>query len=288
MLDLLLCLAYFPIVSFTRAYKEATIACIGHDNLKNSIILYNGAMSAFSLLEAVGALRFRFFVEGPVEDCGAGVYASDPYYAAVVWLFFASKYIEWLDTVFLILKDKPTSILHRLHHVGAPVAVGLLWHSRAPFAWLFIALNGTVHFFMYGYYLLCLLGKGPRWARPWITRGQIAQFLSGFLIFWVRYSETAAWGTCGLGQQVAFWYQYAYVGVVLLLFANFYLVNYLGEEAKKKNKTAAAPEKGVVSGPRVFFAAWCLILTGTFLLFHSSSGVIGTLGDALASARESW
>ena len=101
MLDLALCSLYFPLVSLTSTHKDAINAYVGETCLKNFILAYNGLMSAFSGIVAVGALYFRFFVEGPVEKCGENVYESDgmPYYATIVWLFFASKYIEWLDTV---------------------------------------------------------------------------------------------------------------------------------------------------------------------------------------------
>lgn len=55
----------------------------------------------------------------PQNECPPRLFESKLFmYAA--WGFYYSKFIEYLDTAWLILKGKPASFLQKLHHSGAP------------------------------------------------------------------------------------------------------------------------------------------------------------------------
>jgi len=150
--------------------------------------------------------------------------------------YYLSKYYELLDTVILVLKKKPLSVLHVYHHA---VMVFLSWTlpiSDWPLHWYGIFTNTLVHVFMYYYYYVATKNIHPWW-KKYLTTGQITQFIS--LIFW-----TSAWlyvhffmtnKACAGDTNIVLFTQ----GVnfsFLLLFINFYLQTYKAGAQKKKQK----------------------------------------------------
>ena len=96
----------------------------------------------------------------------------------LVWVHYNNKYVELLDTLWMILRKKnnQVSFLHCYHHIL------LFW------AWYYVCtveaggdcyfgamVNSTIHVIMYGYYTLALLNVPCPWKR-WITNCQMAQF----------------------------------------------------------------------------------------------------------------
>jgi elongation of very long chain fatty acids protein 4 len=96
----------------------------------------------------------------------------------LVWVHYNNKYVELLDTMWMILRKKndQISFLHCYHHVL------LIW------SWFFVCkvqlggdtyfgatVNSFIHIIMYGYYTLALLGVPCPW-KKWITNCQMAQF----------------------------------------------------------------------------------------------------------------
>jgi elongation of very long chain fatty acids protein 4 len=99
--------------------------------------------------------------------------------AFLVWVHYNNKFVELLDTLFMILrkKDKQVSFLHCYHHVL------LIW------SWFFVCkfeaggdcyfgacVNSFIHILMYGYYTLALLNIPCPW-KKWITNCQMVQFM---------------------------------------------------------------------------------------------------------------
>ncbi len=99
--------------------------------------------------------------------------------AFLVWIHYNNKYMELLDTVWMILRKKnnQVSFLHCYHHVL------LIW------AWFFVcrfeaggdcyfgaSVNSFIHILMYGYYTLTLLNVPCPW-KKWITNCQMLQFM---------------------------------------------------------------------------------------------------------------
>ena len=56
----------------------------------------------------------------------AGPWLS-PLFARLSYWFFVSKYVEYLDTVFLIVAQKPVSSLQYWHHMGAPLGTRIFF-----------------------------------------------------------------------------------------------------------------------------------------------------------------
>jgi len=92
------------------------------------------------------------------------------------YIFYLSKYYEFIDTIILILRKKPITFLHSFHHF---ITAWLCWlglYDRIAVQWSFLMLNGTVHVFMYYYYLAVSLNKDVWW-KKYITTMQIVQFI---------------------------------------------------------------------------------------------------------------
>ena len=93
--------------------------------------------------------------------------------AAPFW--FASKFIEWTDTVMLLARFKTVETLHLFHHATAPVVTFLnerAPHAPTPLYDVGTLLNAIVHTVMYLYYADPFLFKP---IRKWITAMQIVQ-----------------------------------------------------------------------------------------------------------------
>ena len=126
-----------------------------------------------------------------------------------------SKFVELMDTVYMILrhKKKQISFLHVFHHSSitllADVAYNLYPWAPASFV---TGLNSGVHVVMYGYYGLTALY--PLHEFTWkkrITQLQLAQFLFGlgYSIIGFKY-----YGFCV--------YSVLYPIMMIVLFSNFY------------------------------------------------------------------
>jgi elongation of very long chain fatty acids protein 4 len=96
----------------------------------------------------------------------------------LVWVHYNNKFVEMLDTVWMVLrkKNKQVSFLHCYHHLL------LCW------AWFFVCkvetggdvyfggcVNSFIHVVMYGYYTLALLNVPCPWKKM-ITNLQMLQF----------------------------------------------------------------------------------------------------------------
>lgn len=99
------------------------------------------------------------------------------------WLFFISRLVEWLDTIFFVLrkKEKQVTKLHVFHHSFVPMICWtyLKFHPGYTVAF-FPLVNTFVHTIMYTYYLLATFGSRIQpylWWKKYLTSLQIAQFV---------------------------------------------------------------------------------------------------------------
>lgn len=97
-----------------------------------------------------------------------------------VFLHYISKYLDYLDTVFIILRKKTSqlSTLHIYHHATIPIVWGSLLYighgnGTAAFGCL---INSFIHIIMYSHYLCTGLGfRNP--LKKYITQAQMGQFV---------------------------------------------------------------------------------------------------------------
>ncbi|XP_034242982.1 uncharacterized protein LOC117646255 [Thrips palmi] len=102
--------------------------------------------------------------------------------ASMMHLYFITKIVDLLDTVFFTLRKKynQISFLHLYHHTGM-VALGwgaVNWFTTGHGTML-MTVNSAVHTILYSYYLLTSISPqyGNTWWKKYITKIQLLQFL---------------------------------------------------------------------------------------------------------------
>lgn len=102
----------------------------------------------------------------------------------IAYIYFMSKFFDWIDTTFLVLRKKNShiSFLHVYHHSMVPVMgyICLTHNPLTPPGFLFALLNSLIHTIMYSYYALASLGPEMQkylWWKKYITQLQLGQFV---------------------------------------------------------------------------------------------------------------
>lgn len=99
------------------------------------------------------------------------------------WLFLVSRLVEWLDTIFFVLRKKHRQVtkLHVFHHSFVPLLCWTYLKFHPGFTVAFFPfVNTFVHTIMYTYYFLATFGPSVQaylWWKKYLTSLQIAQFV---------------------------------------------------------------------------------------------------------------
>ena len=169
-------------------------------------------------------------------------YSDDPRslrIASAIWIYYFSKIIELLDSVFFILRGKynQLSFLHVYHHSTMTV----LWWMGANYVaggnTVFgAALNSVIHVVMYSYYYLASFGprfKKYLWWKKYLTLIQLTQFTInlGFLVNFLWLNP----GMCDFPVWMA-QVMVGYMSSFLVLFGNFYIMSYVKGDSASADK----------------------------------------------------
>ncbi|GFU67418.1 elongation of very long chain fatty acids protein 7 [Trichonephila clavipes] len=152
--------------------------------MRKLIIIYNFALVAFYLYFLI---RGAFFIPvlGFQFICGSLNSYETPIIPDIFDLgyqLYVVRYIELLDTVFLVLTKKFNMItpLHVFHHSIVPVFGWFGFRSESSgYLAVFMAVNCVVHIVMYTYYAIAALGPKYHkyiWWKKYLTSLQILQF----------------------------------------------------------------------------------------------------------------
>eukprot|EP01025_Chloroclados_australasicus_P038350 TRINITY_DN39435_c0_g1_i1.p2 TRINITY_DN39435_c0_g1~~TRINITY_DN39435_c0_g1_i1.p2 ORF type:complete len:255 (+),score=4.27 TRINITY_DN39435_c0_g1_i1:162-926(+) len=150
------------------------------------------------------------------------------------YIYYLSKFYEFLDTILLALKAKSTSFLHVFHH-AVVVIMAYLWvdqlQSLQHYGLLF---NTAVHVVMYTYYFLCTVQKPPKW-KQFITVFQIIQFVTSFIMLavtlWMHYIQKRNGGCAGMSALA---FNAVFNAILLYLFIDFFFSAYRKKRADKE------------------------------------------------------
>lgn len=143
-----------------------------------------------------------------------------------LYVFYLSKFYEYIDTILIIVRKSDLIFLHVYHHwITGPLCFVCL-HYAIPVQWSATALNALVHIPMYWYYFLIVFNIRPWW-KKYITQIQIIQFILGITIhtsavlYHYQYSQQCR-SFDGYGNQFAGLIMWSY----LFLFINLYKKTY--------------------------------------------------------------
>ncbi|XP_054001056.1 elongation of very long chain fatty acids protein AAEL008004-like [Hylaeus anthracinus] len=153
------------------------------------------------------------------------------------WWYYFSKFTEFMDTIFFVLRKKNDQIttLHVIHHGCMPMSVWFgVKFTPGGHSTFFGFLNTFVHIVMYSYYLLAALGPKIQpylWWKKYLTSLQMIQFvlvmIHAFQLLFIdcNYPKAFVWW---IGLHAIMFY---------FLFRDFY------RETYKKRKNSLVKQK---------------------------------------------
>ncbi|XP_056680855.1 elongation of very long chain fatty acids protein 7 isoform X2 [Monodelphis domestica] len=140
------------------------------------------------------------------------------------WLYYFSKFIELIDTIFFVLRKKNSQVtfLHVFHHTIMPWT----WWFGVKFAagglgTFHALLNTAVHVVMYSYYGLCAMGPDYQkylWWKKYLTTLQLVQFV----MVTVHIGQSFFAKDCPYQYPVFQYIIMSYGCIFLFLFAHFW------------------------------------------------------------------
>jgi len=161
--------------------------------------------------------------------------------AAVLWIFYLSKILDFVDTLIIIVRRKwrQLSFLHVYHHISIFLVYWL--NLRGGYdgdIYYTIILNSFVHLVMYSYYQATTLEiQVPKTIKKMITKMQQLQFVSmNVQAIYMIYFK------CPYPQPIT-WFYLFYIISLFLLFENFSRNTYAEAKGAKDAKDAKSAAK---------------------------------------------
>jgi len=144
--------------------------------------LHNFALCLYSFVTHINAWTIvlqRIFSVGIRETyCDTDHILWNSGFGTWTFIFYLSKYYEFLDTAILIVKNKEPSFLQVFHHSGVVLSMWGGVVCQGMWIWAVVLLNSGIHTLMYLYYFAATFKIKFSWAK-YLTRLQIAQFVFG-------------------------------------------------------------------------------------------------------------
>ncbi|XP_028988159.1 elongation of very long chain fatty acids protein 1a [Betta splendens] len=227
-------------------------------HLKTAMIIYNLSMVLFNAY-----IVYEFLMSGWATTytwrCDLIDPSSSPQALRMIrasWMFYFSKYIELLDTVFFVLRKKQTQItfLHVFHHSFMPWTWwwGITLTPVGGMGSLHAMVNAMVHVIMYSYYGLS--AAGPRfqkylWWKKYMTAIQLLQFV----VVSIHISQYYFMEKCD--YQFPLWIHliWMYGVFFFLLFSNFWVQAYI--KGKRLPTSDDGPKVNGTAGEHVVVVA---------------------------------
>ncbi|XP_068719861.1 very long chain fatty acid elongase 4-like isoform X1 [Montipora capricornis] len=224
---------YLVIVKVGPTIMQKREAC----NLREVLIIYNFLLvilSVWLVYESVASAmdipNFNFICPSLPYVIGD---AKHNRLARAIYVYWLSKFVESLETVFFILRKKnnQVSFLHVYHH-SVMVVLGWTASKWLPGGITFLgaALNSFVHTVMYVYYGLSAFGPHMRqylWWKRYITKLQLTQF-----VLLLIYGTNALRINCfeNVQQTILIYATATFAVTLVVLFSIFYIQTYFKKE----------------------------------------------------------
>eukprot|EP01115_Flamella_aegyptia_P004240 TRINITY_DN18574_c0_g1_i1.p1 TRINITY_DN18574_c0_g1~~TRINITY_DN18574_c0_g1_i1.p1 ORF type:complete len:257 (+),score=41.46 TRINITY_DN18574_c0_g1_i1:28-798(+) len=231
-------IGYLVVVGWLKEYMKQRKKF----ELKWIVFAHNLFLCVASLVMLLGVVYEMFFIMKEANSFSdlANTLLCDPNRriaigGQVVWfqLFYYSKYYEFLDTVIILLKQRPLIFLHVYHHFITAVLTFVMLDNEVPVQWIAITANASVHVPMYFYYAMSVIGYSPWW-KKYMTVFQIIQFIvdisANSVGFYYHYTTNYS---CS-GSIESWWFGQAVLVSFLLLFINFYSKTYTSQKQKSQ------------------------------------------------------
>ncbi|WOO85761.1 Putative elongation of fatty acids protein 1 [Vanrija pseudolonga] len=213
----------------------------------HNVFLSSGSLLLLALiLEQIVPLYWKHGFYWSICNPAAFTKTLTTYY--IINYYF--KYIELIDTVFLVLKKKPLAFLHVFHHSATAVLCYTQLEGETSVQWVVIGLNLWVHVIMY-YYYYATAGGAKIWWKKYLTTLQITQFVIDLFIvyycttnhFFFKWGINLPWVTDCTGGEGAAVFGCGLLTSYLFLFIAFYRNTYKKGAAAKAAKAGAAKSK---------------------------------------------
>ncbi|XP_020043292.1 very long chain fatty acid elongase 7 isoform X1 [Castor canadensis] len=216
--------------------------------LKKAMITYNFFIVLFSVY-----MCYEFVMSGWGTgysfQCDIVDYSWSPTAMRMVhtcWLYYFSKFIELLDTIFFVLRKKNSQVtfLHVFHHTIMPWT----WWFGVKFAagglgTFHAFINTAVHVVMYSYYGLSAMGPAYQkylWWKKYLTSLQLIQFV----IVTIHIGQIFFMEDCKYQYPVFLYIIMSYGCIFLLLFLHFWYRAYTkGQRLPKTIKNGNSKSK---------------------------------------------
>ncbi|XP_050436063.1 elongation of very long chain fatty acids protein AAEL008004-like [Adelges cooleyi] len=212
--------------------------------MRKILIVYNAIQTAFSAW-----IFYEYMMSGWGGSyslkCQPVDYSNSPMalrMARTCWWYYISKFTEFFDTLFFILrkKNQQVSTLHVIHHGCMPMSVWMgMKFAPGGHSTFFALLNTFVHIVMYFYYMVSAMGPQYQkyiWWKKYLTSFQMLQFVCIFIHqFQLLFIE------CNYPKSFMIWIGLHGV-MFLFLFSDFYKSKYTKDgKPRSSNEGACMP-----------------------------------------------
>ncbi|KAL8431526.1 hypothetical protein Efla_000572 [Eimeria flavescens] len=278
-------------------------------DLRTPLKYWNLTLAVFSLVGMVrivpqlGLLIWQWGFECSIV--GPPVYAYG-HGAAGLWtlLFIYSKFVELLDTLFIILRKKPLSFLHWYHHATVLLYTWDAYTCEQPAGIYFVAMNYSVHAVMYFYYFLAAQLHRPLSWGIFVTIAQISQMFVGVgvtvvsMFYALAYPYQPVWHADQLSDPLShghyitlknlYWACLMY-STYFYLFAEYFVRRYIkGKAAQAKTQKAThdklirAPTES--ASPGAVAAAAAAMTAAAAAMTAAAAAITAAAAAAMAAA----
>jgi len=240
---------YYPLVVFLLPYIMKDRPAF---QLQLPLMLWNTGLAVFSTIGAFYVVPLALEPVWAGHSWTTAICAwqgFDDRRAFWGFLFNLSKFVEFGDTVFIVLRKKELVLLQHYHHLATCLYCwyGAMHKYRYDNTNAFFAgMNLCVHSAMYSWYAASRAGwRSPKWLMMLLTLLQTTQMVAGVTIMYIAiYGDSAA----GCGRWVAEdpWGVSAALVMYMsyfVLFGKLFADNYCGKRTLKKPSSKMSSQK---------------------------------------------